>query len=156
MEVPAVQPRRAGEHDEEAGEDQAEDGEGEEERRDELVQEVFDCCHAAPHLQAGVDSLAEVALQRPVSVSATVWVARDTAGVRVGAIEVRLPVPVATGAEDSAALVPGLQAVPHPHHGRVLGSEAQCPHNVHLVQLVVNVGLHQEAEDHGNEDYDEN
>ena len=63
MQIPAVQGRQAGEHYEEGGEGQAEDREGEEEGRDELVQEMFDCCHAASHLEPRVDSLAEVSLQ---------------------------------------------------------------------------------------------
>ena len=66
MKVPAVQRRQAGEHYQEGGQAQAQDGEGEEERRDELLQEMFDCRHAASHLQPRVDSLAEVSLQNTV------------------------------------------------------------------------------------------
>ena len=86
MKVPAVQRRQAGERHKEGGEGQAEYGEGEQKRRDDLLQEMFDCRHAASHLQPRVDSLAEVSLQRPVSVTAAVRVTRDTARVRVGSV----------------------------------------------------------------------
>ena len=156
MEEPAVECGQTGEQDQQGGESQPEDGEGEEERRDEQLQEMFDCSQAASHLQPRVHSLAEVSLQRSVGVPATVGVTRDTARVRIRSIEVRLPVLVSTGAENSTALVPGLQAVPQSHHTRILDCPAQCCYNIHLVQLVLYVGLHHEAEDHGHEDYDEN
>ena len=83
MKVPAIQSAQAQQYHQDGGEGEAEDGEGEEERRDELLHDVLDSCHAAPHLYPGVDGLAEVRLESPVSIFPTVCVLGDTARVWV-------------------------------------------------------------------------
>ena len=156
MKVPAVQSSQTDQHDQYGGEGEAEDGEGEEERGDKLVHDVLDSGHAAPHLYPRVHGLAEVRLQGAVSVPATVRVARDTAGVWIGAIEVRLPVLVAAGAQHTTALVSLLQTVPHTHHRLLPGRPAQLRPHIDLVELVLYVGPHHEREDDGDYDSREN
>ena len=92
VEVPAVEASQAEQHHQDGGQDEAQDGEGEKERRDELLHDVLDSSHAASDLYPGVDGLAEVRLKGPVSVFPAVGVLGDAAGVWVGSVEVRFPV----------------------------------------------------------------
>ena len=66
------------------------------------------CSEAALDVEPLVDGLLEVSLQGAVGVSATPRVAHGAAGVRVGAIQVRLPVVVTTVANTPTTTVPGI------------------------------------------------